>query len=852
QLEILGRLDHQIKFRGVRIEPAEIEAVLVAHPQIREAVVIPREDVPNDKRLVAYVTTSSPDAPPSANELRAYLRERLPEYMEPSAFVFLDEMPLTRNGKVNRQALPAPDTGRLDQSVKVAAPRNDIERQLMELWCEVLMIDGFGTSEDFFELGGNSLLGTQLLARMRDTLGIDLPLRSLFERPTIAGLATEVEEITRAKQTQEGPRIERVSRDQELPLSFAQQRLWFIHQMDRDSRAYHVRAGIRLRGELNVKALEQTLNEIIRRHEVLRTRFTAVDGRPIQVIEPSLKIDLPVIDLRHLPGSEREQRAREIAIAEAERLFDLEKCPLMRLTLLQLDEQDHALAWCLHHIIADGWSIGILVNEISRLYMAFSSGAASPLPELSIQYADFAYWQQQWLQGEVLDEQLSYWKQQLKDAPAELELPTDHPRPAVPTFRGARQGMIVPAELSEKIRELSRQEGVTLFMTLLAAFQVLLSRYTGQKDIVVGSDIANRNISATQSVIGFFVNQIVLRTDVSDNPEFLELLQRVRDTALEAYAHQDLPFEKLVEALQPERHLNRAPLFQAKFLLQNTPQDAELSLRGVTLHPFNFDIEAATFDLLLSVLDTEQGLRGIFEYNTDLFESHTIDELGKHFNNLLASIVANPRQRVADISYLSDKEQQKILVEWNDTRVEYPRDKCIHELFEEQVERTPNATAAVFENEQLTYAELNARANQLAHYLIELGVKDEMLVGLCVEKSLDVVVGMLGILKAGGAFLPLDAAYPLERLSFMLEDAQISVLLTQQNLAATLPTTQWVQTICLDSDWDLIAQHSKDNPSGTVDADHLAYVIYTSGSTGRPKGVMIRHSGLCNMVTAQI
>jgi natural product biosynthesis luciferase-like monooxygenase protein/amino acid adenylation domain-containing protein len=852
QLEILGRLDQQIKFRGVRIEPAEIETVLASHPQVREAVVIPREDAPGDKRLIGYVTTSSDTAPPSANELRAYLRERLPEYMEPSAFVFLDELPLTPNGKVNRQALPAPDSARLSQSLKITAPRNETERQLAELWCEVLMIDEFGINDDFFELGGNSLLGTQLLARTRDALGIELPLRSLFERPTVAGLATEVEELKRAKQSLQGPRIEPVSRDKELPLSFAQQRLWFIHQLDRDSRAYNVRGGIRLRGELNVKVLEQSLNEIVRRHEVLRTRFTAVDGRPVQVIEPSLRLNLPVIDLRDVPEAEREQRARAIAIEEAERLFDLEHCPLMRLTLLQLDEQDYALAWSLHHIIADGWSMGILVNEISRLYMAFSSGAASPLPELSIQYADFAYWQQQWLDGELLDEQLAYWKQQLQDAPAELKLPTDHPRPAVPTFRGARQSMVVPAGLSEKLRELSRQEGATLFMTLLAAFQVLLSRYTGQQDIVIGSDIANRNISATQSLIGFFVNQIVLRVDVSDNPAFLELLQRVRETALEAYANQDLPFEKLVEAIQPERHLNRAPIFQTKFLLQNTPQDAELSLRGITLHPFNFEIEAATFDLLLSMFDTEQGIRGTFEYNTDLFESDTIDRVGQHFNRLLESVVANPHQRVADISFLSDEEQQKLLVEWNDTRAEYPKDKCIHELFEEQVERTPNAIAAVFDGEKLTYSELNVRANQLAHYLIELGVKNEMLVGLCVEKSIDVVVGMLGILKAGGAFLPLDAAYPLERLSFMLEDAQVSVLVTQQQLAETLPTSQWVQTICLDSDWDLIAKQSTDNASSTVAADYLAYVIYTSGSTGKPKGVMIGHSGLCNMVKAQI
>ncbi len=852
QLEILGRLDHQIKLRGMRIEPAEIEAVLAGHAQVREAVVIAREDVPNNKRLVAYIVGTTVDVPPAASELRAYLRERLPDYMEPSAFVFLTELPLTRNGKVNRQALPAPEAGTGDQRQEFTPPRTEIERQLAELWSEVLTIDAFGIDDDFFELGGNSLLGTQLLARIRDTFEVNLSLRSLFEKPTIAGLGAELEEAKQEKQDVPGSQIEPVSRDKELPLSFAQQRLWFIHQLDRDSRAYYVRGGIRLRGELNIKALEQSLNEIVRRHEVLRTRFISVEGRPIQVIEPSLKIDLPAIDLRDLPEAEREPRALEIAVAQAERLFDLEQCPLLRVTLIQLGEQDHALAYTLHHIIADHWSMGILINEISMLYMAFSTGAPSPLPELAIQYADFAYWQQQWLQGEMLDKQLSYWKKQLANTPAELKLPTDHPRPAVQTFRGARQSMFVPAEVSGKLHDLSWQEGATLFMTLLAAFQVLLSRYTGQKDIVVGSDIANRNISAIEPLIGFFVNQMVLRTDVSDNPEFVELLQRVRDTCLEAYDHQDLPFEKLVEAVQPERRLNRAPLFQVKFALQNTPQDAALSLRAITLEPFNFDIEAASFDLLLSLTDTGQGIRGIFEYNTDLFEADTIAQFGQHFNRLLESIAVDPSQRVADISFLSTEEQQKMLVEWNATSVDYPNDKCIHELFEEQVERTPNAIAAVFDDEQLTYAELNARANQLAHHLIELGVKDEMLVGFCVEKSMDVVVGLLGILKAGGAYLPLDAAYPLERLSFMLEDAQVSVLVTQEKLTATLPTTQWVQTVCLDSDWDLIAEQSKDNPRGVVGPHQLAYVIYTSGSTGRPKGVMLGHSGLCNMVQAQI
>ncbi|HET7112670.1 MAG TPA: amino acid adenylation domain-containing protein, partial [Pyrinomonadaceae bacterium] len=627
ELEILGRLDHQLKIRGLRIEPAEIEVVLGGHAAVREAVVVAREDTPNDKRLVAYIVSRSGDSSPSASELRAYLRERLPDYMEPSAFVFLAELPLTRNGKVDRQALPAPEA-RIDTGAEVAAPRNDVEQVLTDLWCEVLMIEGFGIDDDFFELGGNSLLGTQLLARIRDTFNVELPLRSLFEKPTVAGLAADVEEIRRAEQSSFGPRIERIPRDQELPLSFAQQRLWFIYQLDPNNRAYNVRGGIRLQGELNVRALEQSLNEIIKRHEVLRTRFAAVDGRPFQIIEPSLTLHLPVIDLRALPDDEREAKAKEIATEEAERIFDLSRGPLLRLTLFRLDDQDHALAYSLHHIICDGWSMGILINEISLLYMAFSTGSPSPLPELEIQYADFAAWQQQWLQGEVLETQLAYWKKQLEDAPAELELPTDFPRPAARSYRGARHSMALPSSLSQTLRDLSQQQGVTLFMTLLAAYQILLSRYTGEKDIVVGSDIANRNVSATQTVIGFFVNQIVLRADLSDDPDFLELLSRVRETALEAYDNQDLPFEKLVEAMEPERHLNRSPLFQVKFLLQNTPQDSELSLRGLTLRPFNFDIEASAFDLLLSMLDTEQGLRGTFEYSTDLFTAATVERFG--------------------------------------------------------------------------------------------------------------------------------------------------------------------------------------------------------------------------------
>jgi natural product biosynthesis luciferase-like monooxygenase protein/amino acid adenylation domain-containing protein len=851
EVELLGRLDQQLKIGGVRIEPGEIEAALREHAGVARAAVVAREDAPGGKRLVAYFVPSSQGEEPSIEELRAHLGERLPEYMEPSAFVALPELPLTPHGKVDRKRLPAPGSSRSQESRPYAAPRTEVERRLAEIWCDVLMVERAGIDDDFFESGGNSLLATQLAARVRSTLHADIHLRELFERPTIAGLAAGLEGASHAEGAAQPPPVRPVPRDGELPLSFAQQRLWFMQQLDPNSRAYNVRGGIRLLGELDVPALERSLNEIIRRHEVLRTSFANVEGRPVQLIAPSLTLPLPVRDLTWAPEEEREPRAKEIAVREAERLFDLSQCPLLHVTLLRLGERDHVLTYVMHHIVADGWSMGILVEELSKLYTAFAAGAPSPLPELTIQYADFAHWQQQRLRGEVLERQLALWKKRLAGAPAALELPADRPRPPVQTYRGARQAMALPAELSAELRELSRREGVTLFMTLLAAFQVLLSRYTGQRDIVVGSDIANRNFAETEPLIGFFVNQIVLRTDLSDNPTFRELLSRVRATALEAYEHQDLPFEKLVEALQPERHLSRSPIFQAKFLLQNTPHDSSLSLPGLTLAPFNFEIEAATFDLLLSMVDTGGGLRGLFEYSTDLFDDETVRRFGEHFVGLLASLVADPLRRVADVEFISEAERGRVLAEWNETAADFPRGRCVHELFEAQAARTPDAVAVVHNDTQLTYAELNRRANQLAHHLRGLGVGAESLVGLCVERSHEMAVGLLGILKAGGAYLPLDPSYPLERLSFMLDDARVAVLLTQESLLEALPA-HWSHVVSLDGDRELIAAESEENPAPAAGPDNLAYVIYTSGSTGMPKGVMLQHEGLCNMVAAQV
>ncbi len=648
-----------------------------------------------------------------------------------------------------------------------------------------------------------------------------------------------------AKPEELSPR--RLSRKWRLPLSFAQQRLWFLDQYEPGSSVYNVPSAQRLRGPLDIGALEHSLGEIVGRHEALRTTFSVVEGEPVQVIAPAASISLPVSDLSHFADSEREEEAQRLATAEARRPFDLSQGPLFRATLIRLDEDDHILLCSMHHIVSDGWSIGVLYRELSVLYQAFSQGHPSPLAGLPIQYADYAVWQREWLKGDELDRQLSYWKKQLEGAPAVLNLPTDRPRPAVQSHRGARQSITLSKELSEKLKGLSRTQGVTLFMTLLAAFQTLLYRYTGQEDIVVGSPIANRTRTEIEGLIGFFVNTLVLRSNFSSNPTFKELLAQVRETALGAYAHQDLPFEKLVEELKPERTPSHSPLFQVMFVLQNAPS-TELKFEGLSVSPVRVGEETAKFDLTFSVNQAAEGLRFSLHYDTDLFDASTIERMIGHFRTLLEGIVANPEQRISDLPMLTEAEKHQLLIEWNDTKADYPKDKCIHELFEEQVDRTPEAVAVVFEDQQLTYRELNTRANQLAHHLQELGVGPDLLVGICMERSLEMVVGLLGILKAGGAYVPLDPTYPKERLGFMLEDTKAGVILTDTVSLNSLPPVS-ARTICLDRDWEKIRTESQNNPSSQSTANNLAYVIYTSGSTGRPKGVQVAHRAVSNFLT---
>src|SRR5262245_25905806 len=603
-------------------------------------------------------------------------------------------------------------------------------------------------------------------------------------------------------------------------------------------------------GSLVVAVLERSLNEMVRRHEALRTTFSMVEGEPLQVISPSLSVSLSVVDLTDGPEQEREEKAQQLAHEEAGRPFDLSRGPLFRNVLLRLGEVDHVFVLTMHHIVSDGWSMGVLHRELSVLYSAFSQGKPSALPDLPIQYADFAVWQREWLWGEVLEKQLSYWKKQLEGIPGLLNLPTDRPRPAVQSFGGKREPIELSKELSQGLKALSHKEDVTLYMTLLAAFQTLVYRYTGQEDIVVCSSIAYRNQIEIEGLIGFFVNTLVLRSNFTGNPTFCELLGRVRKTALEAYEHQDLPFEKLVEELKPERSLSYSPLFQVMFVLHNAPSTA-VEFEGLSVSPVRAGSETAKFDLTLSVHETPQGLTASLQYNTDLFEAATITRLLKHFEILLCGIVDNPKQHISDLPLLAQAERHQLLIGWNQTATDYPKDKCIHELFEAQVERTPEALAVVFEDQQLTYQELNNRANQLAHYLRNLGVGPEVLVGICMERSLGMVVGLLGILKAGGAYVPLDPDYPKERLAFMLEDTQTAVVITQQWLMEKVPNHS-AQMVCLDRDRGAISEYSNGNVASGVATENLVYVIYTSGSTGKPKGVAMSHRSLCNLLSWQV
>jgi amino acid adenylation domain-containing protein len=852
-LEFLGRADHQVKIRGFRIETGEVEAALTEHPGVREAFVMAREDEPGDRRLAAYVVPAAgperasaggEDAALDAEALRAHLRARLPEHMVPSAVVVLDSLPLNLNGKVDRGRLPAPVYASRE---RYAAPATPVEERLAEVWAQVLGVERVGRNDGFFELGGHSLLAMRLVSRVREALRVELPLRALFEGPTVAQVAERVEALRRAA-LPAAPPVLPVARGGPLPLSFAQERLWFLDRLQPGRAFFNVPFAVRLRGELDGAALERALGEIVRRHEALRTTLGEVDGAtPVQVIAPFAGFTLPVDDVPGLPEAAREAEVRRRAADEAERPFDLEAGPLFRARLLRLAGDDHALFVSMHHGVTDEWSLEVWFHELAALYGAYRRGEPSPLPELPVQYADFAAWQRARLSGEALVALLAWWKERLAGAPELLPLPTDHPRPAMMSFRGAHVPIHLPPPLVERLEGVARREGATLYMVLLAAFQALLARRAGTYDVVVGTTIAGRTRGETEGLVGLFMNTLALRTDLSGDPGFAEAVRRVREATLGAFEHQEVPFEKLVDELRLERSLSHSPLFQVLFELRDGGGGAP-GLPGLEVREVEVEGGLARTDLSVVLAATPRGVEGALTYATDLFEPATARRMVEQLRRVLEQVSADPGRRLSRLELMDAAERAQLLA-WSGTTAPFPADACVHQLFEAQADRTPGAAAVVYEGQRLTYAELDAHANRIANHLRGLGVGPETRVGICLERGLDLIPCILGVMKAGGAYVPVDPTHPAERIGYVLEDSAVAVVLTHERLRETLAAPEGAAVVCVDGGArDPIAAASAARPETGVTPENLAYVIYTSGSTGRPKGVAMHHRGVANYV----
>jgi amino acid adenylation domain-containing protein len=831
-VEYLGRLDQQVKIRGFRIEPGEVEAVLRLHPAVADCAVVVREDVPGGRRLAAYVVGEV-----AMDDVRAHLRARLPEHMVPAAFVSLDALPLTANGKVDRRALPAPE--RAGDAGEYAPPRTPVEEVLAAVWAELLGVDRVGRDDGFFALGGHSLLAMRAVSRIREALGVELPLRALFEAPTVAELAQRLERAEDAA----GPSAPLTAQDADAaPLSFAQERLWFLDRLEPGTALYNVPATVRLRGALNAAALERALGEVVRRHAALRTTFAQRDGVPVQVIAPFAGFVLPVEEWSGRTEAEVMARVAEHAAAP----FDLAAGPLFRAALLRLGADEHLLVACMHHVCSDGWSLGVLFGELSALYTAFVEGRDAALPELPVQYADYAAWQREQLRDEALAGPLAWWKARLADVPALLELPADHPRPAVRTHGGAAVDIHLSPEMLERLRALGRAEGATLFMVLLTAFQSLLARYAGTADVVVGTPIAGRTRHETEGMIGFFVNTLVLRAELAGDPPFREAVRRARAATLGAFEHQEVPFERLVAELRPERSLAHAPLFQVMFSVDDAAERVP-ALAGIRAEPVEVAHGITKFDLGLAAAPGPDGLRCRLSYATDLFERATIERMAGHLARLLEQVAADGAVPLSRIE-LMDPAERRALDAWSGTDAPYPAARGIHDLFAEQAARTPDAVALVCGGETLSYAELNARANRLAHHLSRMGVHRESRVGICLERGPALVAAILAVLKAGGAYVPLDPRYPAERLAFMLADCAVPVLVTQDSLAGRLRVRAGTGVVRVDADGAAIAAEPSHDPAGGTGGRGLAYVMYTSGSTGTPKGVAVEHRSVVRLV----
>jgi amino acid adenylation domain-containing protein len=841
-LEFVGRNDQQVKIRGFRIEPQEIERVMHEHAAVRDAAVVLRRDQ-NEKVLVAYVVLEGLNK----DQLRRFLKTRLPAYMVPAHFVEMDRLPLTPNGKLDRKALPEPEKIATDQGY--VPPRSTVEEMLANIWAELLSVPRVGRNDNFFHLGGHSLAAMQMMSRVRRIFNLDLAVHRLFEHPTLAGLAEQISAELMQGERLPISHLTRERRQGELPLSYAQQRLWFLYEFEADKALYNIPVRLRVKGKLEVKALEQALNKIMQRHEVLRSRVAEVEGRAIQVIEEAVELKLRVEELAGEQEAGAGESVQRWIEEEISRSFDLRQGPMLRARVLKVKEAEHVLLVTLHHIAADGWSLGVLAREMKELYAGYVQGKESLLPELPIQYADYAVWQREWLKGGVEKEQLGYWREQLRGMSGVLELPGAGGRAAM-GHEGGIHRFSLSAQLVKGMKELGRKAGVTQFMTLLAGLQVVLSRYSGERDIAVGTPLAGRTREETEGLIGFFVNTVVLRTEVGGEQSFEELLKGVRETALGAYVHQDIPFEKLVEELQVEREGGRSPLFQVMCVMLNDEMKARWELRGLEVEEEVVELGREKFDLTVQFVERGGKIEGEISYRRALYERGMVERLARHLGVLLERVVEDEGKRIREQELLTEGEREQILVKWNQTGVEYGRERCIHELFEEQVKKTPEAPALIFGNQELTYRDLNHRANQLAHYLRDLGITADSLIGICMDRSVEMVIGLLAILKAGGAYVPLDPNYPAERLTYMVRDSQVEVLLTQAalmegSLLKILPANR-LKTICIDREQNKINQYSSTNPGVWIAPENLAYMIYTSGSTGAAKGAMNHHGAIRN------
>ena len=771
--------------------------------------------------------------------MRQYLAGKLPDFMMPTWLTILDELPRTVSGKIDRKSLPEPDMGEL---VTSGASRNPTEELIAGIWRDLLNLPFIGIHDNFFKLGGHSLSAGRVVNRISRAFAIDFPLQPFFEQATIAETAHTVSRLMSAGG--ESPPIPRADRDQPLPLSFAQQRIWFIERLRPGTTVFNIPISLIIRGPLDVGRFQQSLSAIVARHEGLRTRFPEVDGKARQVIDPVEPIEVPLMDLR--AEDQPLESALDLAREAAKRVFNLAKEPLFAPKLLRFEDDAYLFVNIIHHIVTDGWSMGIFIRELVEGYEALSADRAPQLPQLAVQMADYAVWQRDWLNAERRVERLAYWRQQLEGAPPLLELPGDHPRPPIQSFVGARRFISVPRDETDRVLDMARRNDATLFMVLMSALQVLLYRYSGSEDMVIGADSAGRNRAETEDLIGFFVNMLPIRGDLAGDPSFRELIARTRKTSLEAYTYGDIPFEQLVEELRPDRNLSYSPLFQVALVQLNAPLN-ELEIEGLVLEPKPIDPKTIQYDLVLSISHTEKGLHGAFMYSTDLFEPETIESMIAHFQTLLLAAVAQPDTAISQLPLVSQTEQKRLLGAWNRTQTAWPQDRTVPDLFAEQVALHREEEAVVFGETRLTYGDLETRANQLAQYLVSLGAGPEVGIGLCLERSADMVIALLAIMKAGSYYVPLDPAYPLERLAFMIEDAQLAIILTEDRHEEKLPSF-WGSLVNPDQDRDLIDRMPTDSPQSLRDPEAPAYLVYTSGSTGRPKGILIPHRGVVRLV----